>query len=160
MPIYEFYCPDCHMIFNFFTPRVNTAVRPSCPQCRRPDLERRASVFSISKQRSEDEHAGMPDVDESKLEQAMQMMAREAEGMDENDPRQAAEMMKRLCSATGLEMGPGMQEAMRRLEAGEDPDEVEADLGDVLENDELFTMAKRGGRMQRPPAVDETIYDL
>jgi hypothetical protein len=49
---------------------------------------------------------------------------------------------------------------MRRLEAGEDPDEVEAELGDVLENDELFTMTKRGGRMKRPPATDETIYDM
>jgi uncharacterized ferritin-like protein (DUF455 family) len=102
----------------------------------------------------------MPDIDETRLEQAMQMMAREAEGMDEEDPRQAAAMMKRLCEATGLDMGPGMHEAMRRLEAGEDPDEVEAELGDVLENDELFTMTKRGGRMKRPPATDETIYDL
>ncbi|MFP4034419.1 MAG: hypothetical protein ACLFT5_02815 [Desulfovermiculus sp.] len=102
----------------------------------------------------------MPDIDESRMEQAMQMMAREAEGVDEDDPRQAAQLMKRLCSATGLEMGPGMQEAMRRLEAGEDPDQVEADLGDVLENDELFTMARRGGRMPRAPITDETIYDL
>lgn len=159
MPIYEFYCPDCHMIFNFFSPRVNTTARPSCPKCQRPRLERRASLFSISRNRSEDQD-GMPDIDETRLEQAMQMMAREAEGMDEEDPRQAAAMMKRLCEATGLDMGPGMHEAMRRLEAGEDPDEVEAELGDVLENDELFTMTKRGGRMKRPPATDETIYDL
>lgn len=160
MPIYEFYCPDCHMIFNFFTLRVNTTSSPDCPRCKRSGLERRASVFSISKNRSEDDQDGMPDIDESRMEQAMQIMAREAEGMDEDDPRQAAQLMKRLCSVTGLEMGPGMQEAMRRLEAGEDPDQVEADLGDVLENDELFTMARRGGRMQRPPMVDETIYDL
>lgn len=160
MPIYEFYCPDCHMIFNFFTPRVNTTTRPGCPRCQRVGLERRASVFSISRHRNEEDEDGLPDIDESRMEQAMQMMAREAEGVDEDDPRQAAQLMKRLCSATGLEMGPGMQEAMRRLEAGEDPDQVEADLGDVLENDELFTMARRGGRMPRAPITDETIYDL
>jgi hypothetical protein len=117
-------------------------------------------MFSISKNRSEGEQHGGPDIDESKLEQAMQMMAREAEGMDEDDPRQAAQMMKRLCSATGLELGPGMQEAMRRLEAGEDPDQVEAEMGDVLENDELFTMARKGGRISRPPETDDRIYDL
>ncbi|MFP4048553.1 MAG: FmdB family zinc ribbon protein [Desulfovermiculus sp.] len=160
MPIYEFYCPDCHMIFNFFTPKVNTTTRPDCPRCQRVGLERMASVFSISRHRNEEDEDGLPDIDESRMEQAMQMMAREAEGVDEDDPRQAAQLMKRLCSATGLEMGPGMQEAMRRLEAGEDPDQVEADLGDVLENDELFTIARRGGRMPRAPITDETIYDL
>jgi hypothetical protein len=117
-------------------------------------------MFSISKNRSQEEQDGMPDIDESKLEQAMQMMAREAEGMDDDDPRQAAQMMKRLCSATGLELGPGMQEAMRRLEAGEDPDQIEAEMGDVLENDELFTMARKGGRIARPPETDDRIYDL
>ncbi|MDZ7761847.1 MAG: zinc ribbon domain-containing protein [Desulfovermiculus sp.] len=160
MPIYEFYCSDCHTIFNFFTPRVNTSARPDCPQCGRSGLERRASLFSISKNRPDQDQDDMPDIDESKMEQAMQMMSREAEGIDEDDPRQAAQLMKRLCSVTGLEMGPGMQEAMRRLEAGEDPDQVEADMGDVLENDELFTMARRGGRLKHQPKVDETIYDL
>lgn len=160
MPIYEFYCADCHMIFNFFTPRVNTTDRPDCPRCGRAELERRASLFSISKNREETDEEGMPDIDESKMEQAMQMMAREAEGIDEDDPRQAAQLMKRLCSVTGLEMGPGMQEAMRRLEDGEDPDQVEADMGDVLENDELFTMARRGRPFRPQPWVDETIYDL
>jgi len=160
MPIYEFYCSDCHTIFNFFTPRVNTTARPDCPQCGRPDLQRKASVFSISKNRAEQDDDDMPDIDESKMEQAMQMMAREAEGVDQDDPRQAAKLMKRLCSVTGMEMGPGMQEAMRRLEAGEDPDQVEADMGDVLENDELFTMARRGRRLKQQPRVDETIYDL
>lgn len=160
MPIYEFYCADCHMLFNFFSPRVNTSSRPDCPRCGRPELERRASVFSIATHRAGDEEEGMPDIDESKMEQAMQVMAREAQGMDENDPRQAAQMMKKLCTATGLDMGPGMQEAIGRLEAGEDPDQIEAELGDVLESDDLFTMVRRGGRTQRPLLTDETIYDL
>jgi putative FmdB family regulatory protein len=33
MPIYEFYCPDCHTVFSFFSSRIDTAVRPACPQC-------------------------------------------------------------------------------------------------------------------------------
>lgn len=159
MPIYEFYCADCHMLLNFFCPRVNTSSRPDCPRCGRAELERKASVFSITTHRAREEE-GMPDIDESKMEQAMHMMARESQGMDEDDPRQAARMMKKLCAATGLDMGPGMQEAIGRLEAGEDPDQVEAELGDVLENDDLFTMVRRGGRGQRPLLTDETIYDL
>jgi hypothetical protein len=30
MPIYEFYCRDCHMVFNFFARRVNTTAQRAC----------------------------------------------------------------------------------------------------------------------------------
>ena len=78
----------------------------------------------------------MPDIDESRLEQAMQAMAAEAEGMNEDDPRQAARMMRKLYEVTGLQLGGGMEEAIRRMEAGEDPDQIEAELGDVLEGED------------------------
>ena len=31
MPVYEFYCPDCHMIFNFLSRRIDTRKRPPPP---------------------------------------------------------------------------------------------------------------------------------
>jgi putative FmdB family regulatory protein len=161
MPIYEFYCPDCHTIFNFLSMRVETSKRPSCPRCHRPDLERRASIFSISKGLEEPNDDGMPELDESKMEQAMQLMAREADSIDEDDPKQAARLMKKLFDSTGLEMGPSMEEAMRRMEAGEDPEQIEADLGDALENEDFFAAARKVAKGQRPPpARDDTIYDL
>ena len=46
MPIYEFYCADCHTIFNFLSKAVNTSKRPPCPKCRRK-LERQVSLFSM-----------------------------------------------------------------------------------------------------------------
>ena len=33
MPIYEFYCPDCNTIFNFFCRRIVTDKKPACPKC-------------------------------------------------------------------------------------------------------------------------------
>ncbi len=48
MPVYEFYCPDCHTIFNFFSRRVNTAARPACPRCERPELERQVSSSPLA----------------------------------------------------------------------------------------------------------------
>jgi putative FmdB family regulatory protein len=161
MPIYEFYCPDCHTIFNFLSMRVETSKRPCCPRCHRPDLERRASIFSISKGLEQPDDEGMPDIDESKMEQAMQLMAREADSIDEDDPKQAARLMKKLFDSTGLEMGPSMEEAMRRMEAGEDPEQIEADLGDALESEDFFAAARKVAKGQRPPpARDDTIYDL
>ncbi len=169
MPLYEFYCPDCHTIYNFFSPRINTEKQPDCPKCARPALERQVSVFAISKNRSDDAAGpdgadGMPDLsgmDEAKLERAMAMMAREAEGMDEDDPRQAAQLMRKLCDVTGMNFGEGMEEALARMEAGEDPEQVEAEMGDMFENMDFSpTGAKKLGRALRPPAHDETIYDM
>lgn len=162
MPIYEFYCPDCHVLFNFFSRRVDTEKRPACPRCRRPEIERRMSPFAISRRREADEEVLPADMDEARLEQAMNVLAREAEGFNDEDPRQAARFMKRLSELTGLSLGEGMEEALHRLEAGEDPDEIEADLGEVLEGeDEMPSLAgKKLLKRLLPPARDDKLYDL
>ncbi|MEW6266566.1 MAG: zinc ribbon domain-containing protein [Thermodesulfobacteriota bacterium] len=162
MPIYEFYCSDCHVIYSFLARKTNTRKRPACPRCGRPKLERFMSAFSISKGRSEADDHPLPDLDEARLEKAMGMLAREAEGINEDDPRQSARLMKKLSEAAGLEMGPGMEEAMRRLEAGESPDDIEAEMGDVFDAEESFIpVSKKGGRRKTaPPAKDEALYEL
>jgi putative FmdB family regulatory protein len=164
MPIYEFYCPDCHTVFNFFSRRINTERRPDCPKCRRPELDRQVSMFAISKNRPESSDDSMPDIDEDKMERAMEALAGEAEGIDEEDPRQAARLMRKLFDATGMNMGSGMEEAIRRMEAGEDPEAIEEQMGDLLEGEDPFAgaaMKKLGiGKKLRPPAHDETLYEL
>ena len=167
MPVYEFYCPDCHTIFNFFSRRVNNDKRPCCPQCGRPELERQVSRFAISKGRQEAEgDDNMPDVDESRMERAMQELATTAEGLDENDPRQAARMMRKLSETMGTHLGSGMEEVIRRMEAGEDPDQIEAEMGDLLDAEDPFGgfETKRGGKHGQQssprPQVDQTLYEL
>lgn len=164
MPFYEFYCTDCHTVFKFFSRRVNTEKRPACPKCGQPELERRPSRFAISRGRSE-EAGEMPDVDEARMERALASMAGEMEGLDEEDPQAAARMMRRLFHASGMRMGPGMEEAISRMEAGEDPDQIEAELGDVLESEDPFAPGAGGGvkelrRRYLPPKVDEELYEL
>jgi putative FmdB family regulatory protein len=164
MPIYEFYCTDCHTIFNFFSRTVNTEKRPACPKCGRPELERKISLFAISKGRKEDSE-GMPEVDEDKLERAFESMAGEMDDLDSEDPRAAARMMRKLFDVSGMRMGSGMEEALRRMEAGEDPEQIEAEMGDVLENEEAwFEGGKPSAQALRrrflPPQVDETFYEF
>ena len=105
---------------------------------------------------------GMPPIDESRMEKAMAMLAKEADKMNEEDPKQAANLMRKLTEATGLKMGAGMEEALARLEKGEDPDQIEKELGDLLENEDLFVMGEKSkGGKQKPKAhLDETLYDL
>ncbi|MEJ2221018.1 MAG: zinc ribbon domain-containing protein [Desulfobacterales bacterium] len=101
--------------------------------------------------------------DENKMEKAMQMLAGEADKINEDDPRQAANLMRKLSDMTGLELGESMNEALKRMEAGEDPDAIEAEMGDLLEDDEPFLLpGKKGAKNSRKPAPrrDEKLYDL
>jgi putative FmdB family regulatory protein len=162
MPIYEFYCRKCNTLYNFFSRSVNTEKIPSCPRCKKVKLQRRMSVFAkISQRRGDDAPEEMPGFDESKMEKAMEMLTREAGGIDENDPRQAAQLMRKLTDATGLSLGPRMEEALARMEKGEDPEKIEEEMGDSIGEDELFVMAKKAaGKKGKRPMVDEKLYDL
>jgi len=162
MPIYEFYCQNCHMIFNFFSATVNTEKRPLCPKCKKKRLARQMSTFSTLRGRGEEEDMPLPDMDESKMAQAMDLLAREAGRVDENDPRQAADLMRKLTDMTGLDLGPGMEEALRRMENGEDPEQIEAEMGDLLEEEDPFSLKEKSSRApkKRPPKVDDTLYFL
>ena len=163
MPIYEFYCHKCNTIYNFFSKSVNTDKIPNCPKCGEVKLKRKISIFAtISGRKDENFDEGMPDIDESKMEKAMSMLAGEAGRINEDDPRQAAELMRKLSEATGLQMGAGMEEALSRMERGEDPDRIEEEMGDLLEGEEPFIMEakSKAGRKKNKPKVDETLYDL
>jgi putative FmdB family regulatory protein len=162
MPIYEFYCEPCHMIFNFYSRRINTDKEPLCPRCGQIKLARQMAPFAVVRGHKEDADSGLPDMDERKLEQAMAALSGEAERLNEDDPRQAAQLMRKLTQMTGLRLGSGMEEALRRMEAGQDPEQIEAELGDLLEGEDPFVMeGKRGpSRHKRPPRRDDTLYEL
>ncbi len=129
------------------------------------------SAFAISKNRTEGKGESSddipPDLDESKLEQIMEEMAAEGEGAAEDDPRQMARLMRKLHETAGMPLEPAMEEAIRRMEAGEDPDKIEEELGDLLDGGEgTGGESDREGHIRnivhrlRPPKVDETIYDM
>jgi putative FmdB family regulatory protein len=164
MPIYEFYCRACNRIFSFFSKRIDTDSRPACPACGKKKLSREVSAFaSVGRHKGEDSAAGDGDfaMDEPRVEKAMETLAQEAAGLDESNPRQAANLMRKFSDATGLKMGEGMEEAMRRLEAGEDPEAVEAEMGDRLEKEDPLTKggARSPGR-KKAPSRDKTLYEM
>jgi hypothetical protein len=122
------------------------------------------SAFAFTGKASEDGDADDLPFDENKMEKAMQMLAGEADKINEDDPRQAANLMRKLSDMTGLELGSSMNEALKRMEAGEDPDAIEAEMGDLLEEEEPFLLPdkKEGAKRARRPAPrrDEKLYDL
>lgn len=165
MPIYEFYCVDCHTLFNFFSSVIDTEASPPCPRCKRLGLERRPARFAMLKHSGENEPDPFGDLDEERLAGVMESMMGEIEGLDENeDPRQLAGLFRRFGEASGLDFGPRMEEMMSRLEAGEDPDRLEEEIGGDFDEDdaleEFFRLRKRGWNLGRRPQVDETLYFL
>lgn len=161
MPIYEFFCERCNTIFSFYSKTVNTTKQPTCPQCEKAKLRRLLSGFSVLRKGSGEENEEPLPFDEEKMEKAMGMLAREADHMDEDDPKQAAQVMRKISEMTGLKMGKGMREALERMEAGEDPDKIEEELGDILE-EEPFVLSEKKGASKRPkaPRRDTTLYEL
>jgi putative FmdB family regulatory protein len=162
MPIYEFYCDQCNVIFNFFSSKVNTSKIPDCPKCGKEELTKQISTFATigkAKEEGDDPLAGM---DETKMEQAFESLMKEAENVNEDDPRQMASLMRKFTSRTGMRLGDSMEEAISRMEAGEDPDQVEKEMGDLIgeEDFSLDAMRKKVLKQDKKPVHDEKLYDL
>ncbi len=170
MPVYEFYCPDCHMIFNFLSKRINTEGTPYCPRCKGKNMIRKLSIFSVISSSQKDRDDDSPDdplskllenVDESKLEKAFMSLANEADKIDEDNPREIAKLMKKMFETTGLKMGDAMEEALKRMEAGEDPEKIEEEMGDIFEDESaLFALNKKRFKKLLPPKQDSNLYPL
>ncbi len=97
------------------------------------------------------------------MESAMAAIADEAGSLDEDNPRQAARLMRKLTDAAGVSLGPRMEEAIRRMEKGEDPDRIEEEMGDLLESEEPFAIEESKGKKRSrrtAPRVDSKLYDL
>jgi len=164
MPIYEFYCEECNTLFNFFSKIINTTKKPKCPKCKTKTLSRQISRVAFTGRAKEAGDLDDLPFDGSQMERAMQMLASEADKINEDDPKQAANLMRKLSDMTGIKLGNGMDEALRRMEKGEDPEQVEAELGDILEGEDPFSLpgkkTVRTRKKHRAPFRDETLYDL
>lgn len=79
------------------------------------------------------EQGPMPNVDDPRVARAMAEMERDMAHMDENNPKHMAQMMRKMKDILPAGSIPKeMDVAIKRLEAGEDPEKIEEDMGDVL----------------------------
>lgn len=180
MPIYEFYSPDNHKIYSFFARSLSDRdVVPRCPDNPAYRMERVMSSFAVTGRAEEEAEGGGGEEDDPRMEAAMAEMEREMAGMDEEnpDPRRMGHLMRRMSELTGEKLPEPMEEMVRRLEAGEDPDKLEEEFGD-MEDLEDFGEDGGGGdgeeareemsparwrallRRRREPARDPELYEL
>ena len=176
MPIYEFYCPDNHKIYQFFARNAEQAEQiPTCPD--NPDFKmvKKITGFAIggAEKKSSAEGGGSgPEMDDPKMMAAMAEMEKAVSGMDEDnpDPRQMGRLMRQMAEMTGESLTGEMEEMVRKLEEGADPEGLEEQFGDLLgdENgdDSLGGLSdsdnpeESGGSFRGPPLKDDTLYDF
>jgi putative FmdB family regulatory protein len=162
MPIYEFACPRCRVIFNFLSKKVNPGHLPVCPKCGNKKMAKQISAFAMPRGLREPAAAGalgaedeaMPDFNDPKVNRAMAEIERDMEHLDENNPKHMAHLMRKMKDA----MPPGalpkeIDVAIKRLEAGEDPEKIEADMGDFMGGEE------GGGGSSGAYSRDAGLYD-
>lgn len=121
MPIYEYRCQDCKRRVSIFWRTFSEAEAgdkaPACPRCGNSNLTRLMSRVRVI--RSEESRLdAMSDMDFSDL--------------DENDPKSMGRWMRKMSAEMGEDLGPEFDEVVGRLEAGEDPEEIEKSMPDLM----------------------------
>jgi hypothetical protein len=172
MPIYEFYSPDTNRIYSFFARSLAQGqLTPRCPDDPNARMERMISRFAVTGRAKEksDTDAGGEALD-PRMERVMAEMESEMSSMNEEnpDPRQLGRLMRKMTEATGQKMPEAMEQMIQRLERGEDPEKLEEEFGDSLENlgeefDEGATGEEKAGPLKmrrRKPKRDPALYEM
>ena len=100
------------------------------------------------------------EVDEARMMRAMNELEQDMDHLDENNPRHMAHMMRKMkdLMPSGT-MPKELDVAIKRLEAGEDPEKIEEDMGDVL-GDFMGGPDEEGGMGGGAPySHDSGLYD-
>ena len=165
MPIYEFACPKCRLIFNFLSKRSNPGHLPTCPKCGNKNMVKQVSNFATPRRSPEPSAAaegdaegeGMPDLDDPRVARAMSELERDMDHLDEHNPRHMAHLMRKMKDLLPAGAMPKeMDIAIKRLEAGEDPEKIEEDMGDLLGD---FMGGEEDGHGGGGYAHDSGLYD-
>jgi hypothetical protein len=169
MPIHEFYCPDNHRIYQFYARTLaQGASVPKCPDNPRFRMRKLMSAFAVVGNAPGPETGGGAGAEAKapggeRLEAAMGEMEREMAGVDENDPRAMGRVMRRMAELTGDKISGEMEEVVRKLEEGADPESLEAQMGAETPDarpEETAREARQRFRAARGPAArDPQLYD-
>ena len=132
-------------------------------------MGKRISEFAFIGKAKDPSEGGDDDVDDAKMERVMAELERDMAGLSEDnpDPKQMAHLMRKMSSLTGEKLPGEMEEIVRRLESGEDPEKLEAefgdsmdDLGEGVDGEQNGERIKRLHRRLMGPKKDPQLYDM
>ena len=121
-------------------------------------MGKRISEFAFIGKAKDPSEGGDDDVDDAKMAGLSE---------DNPDPKQMAHLMRKMSSLTGAKLPGEMEEMVRRLESGEDPEKLEAefgdsmdDLGEGVDGEQNGERIKRLHRRLMGPKKDPQLYDM
>jgi putative FmdB family regulatory protein len=117
MPIYEYRCQDCGRKLSVFWRSRADVKTPSCRRCGSENMIRLVSRVRVV--RSEDSR--LDDLTDDAM----------LTDLDENDPRSLGRWMRKMSQEMGEDLPPEFDEVVGRLEAGEDPEEIEKSMPEL-----------------------------
>jgi hypothetical protein len=177
MPIYEYYCRDNHTIYQFYAKTLAQGkIVPKCPADPRYRMEKVLSSFAVTSGRPESpsqERANEPELtpQDSRSAAAEAEVAKEFANFNEEDPKAMGRMLRRMAELSGEKIDGQIEEVVRKLEEGTDPEALEEQLGDddsgPLEDPAGPEAAERERKEARQrfrarraaPVRDPTLYD-
>jgi hypothetical protein len=162
MPIYEYYCPDNNTIYQFFAKTLAQGkLVPKCPDNSKFRMQKALSTFAVKtggkKSGDGEAKAGGDPAEDARMEAAMNAMEGEFANVDESDPRAMGRMMRRMAELTGEKIDGEMEEVVRKLEEGADPDALEEQLGGAFPDGEGGGMDDPYGEGPMPGAGQEKL---
>jgi hypothetical protein len=179
MPIYEYIAPTKGKVYSFFAHSSKYADKiPFCPDGKQFKMVKLLSGFSITGKGTDsssdgpgslDSESPFDNLDERQTERVMKELESAVGGMDDDnpDPKQMGALMRKVCALTGEKMDEGMEEVVRKLEEGTDPNELEERMADFdLDSSEEATSEpdeSRKGIQAVPPKKlvrDPVLYEL
>jgi putative FmdB family regulatory protein len=117
MPTYSYRCLNCKKRFEIFLSYKEYGVKSVlCPHCASDQVQRRIGRIRIAKS------------EESRLDALTDPSG--LEGL-ENDPRALGKMMRKMSNEMGEDVGPEFNEVVDRLEAGQNPEDIEKAIPDL-----------------------------
>ena len=119
MPIYEYRCNECgrktSQVIRSIAAAEQATSALQCSRCGSPNMRRLFSRFAVARS-AKTEGEELYDFDK--------MMG----GLDEDDPKSMARWARKMSREMGEDLGPEFDEAMGRIEGGENPDAVMDEL--------------------------------
>jgi len=105
MPIYEYQCQDCRRISGFLILNLKEPFSPVCPKCGSSSLSRVLSRVNVRLS------------EETRLERLADPSA--WGGLDENDPKSMARMLKKMTQEMGEDTGEDVDQLVEEAMSGE-----------------------------------------
>ena len=116
MPTYEYKCQNCLNRTNvrMSYKEYDLAKKPHCPKCNTYSLQRIISPVRVTRSnKSRVESISTPEAFNS---------------LDQNDPKSVGKLMRSMGNEMNEDLGSEFDEMVTRLESGEAPESIEADL--------------------------------